>query len=416
MSFDDQVPAILTMEREAGSGRLSDWLRVQGAWFWDQACDVDDPVLRERYLELRGAIHAWLFPAPDGGQPSDGSVPSPQDGSGALDTVPPGPGERDGAETAPPDGGPSAAADDAPDESAEESLSPPTAEEVAASALYDIWTELLLEEATAGYAAAIEHAEPDPAEPDDTAAARARHHWVLIHLVCLRLPAAAASLLHASAWEAAAAGSPEADAGAAGAKYLIPPLPVVGYPGVDTGYDPADVPGREPADTDVARLLRILRQMSWLAEHDPTAMAGFGIANPSAVLVPFTEDRLGIYRNHADDKLKSPPERHEKGLIRLDELIRGVVPVPLPALDSWWRSRVRESELALTSMLGDSVWMPQFGSPYKALLDQGFVGGKQPDIAVRAADAPGAPSGTVAWTLLASVDRGRGRVIYVSGQ
>ena len=65
-----------------------------------------------------------------------------------------------------------------------------------------------------------------------------------------------------------------------------------------------------------------------------------------------------------------------KSLVRLDELIRGVVPVPLPAQDSWWRSRVRESELALAGMLGDSVWMPQFGSPYKTLLDQGLVGGK----------------------------------------
>jgi len=416
MAFDDQVPAILAMERESGSGRLSGWLRVQGAWFWDQACDVEDPGLRELYLGLRAAVHDWLFPASDPGPPpGDGSAELPLDRARALDILPPGTGELDGADTAPREDEPSAMADDAQEDPVEEPPRPPTAEEAAASALDAIWTELVYNEPS-GYAAAIEDADPGPLELDEGAADRAGRHWERIHLACLRLPVAEAGRWHAAAW-AAAVGSPEVDADVvASAEYLIPPLPVVGYPGVDTGYDPADVPEGDPADADIAHLLRILRQMSWLAEHDPATKAGFGIANTSSVLLPFTGDRLGIYRNYTDDMLKTPPERRGNRLIRLDELIRGVVPVPLPAPDSWWRSQVMESELALTSMLGDEVWLPQFGSPYKTLLDQGFVGGKPQDITVRAADAAGATPGTVAWVLVARFGGSRGRVIYVRSE
>lgn len=416
MAFDDQVPAILAMEREVGSGRLSGWLRIQGAWFWDQACDVEDPVLRERYLRLRAAVHDWLFPAPnDAPPPGDDLAELPLDRGEVLDILPPGPVELGGADTARREDEPPAMADDAQEDPTEEPPQPPTAEEVAASALDAIWTELVYDE-PGGYAAAIEDADPGPLEPDETAAERARRHWERIHLACLRLPIAEAGRWRAAAW-AAAVGSPEAGAGVvASAEYLIPPLPVVGYPGVDTGYDPADVSEGEPADADIARLLHILRQMTWLAEHDPATKAGFGIANSSSVLLPFTEDRLGIYYNCTDDMLKTPPQRHGNRLIRLDELIRGVVPVPLPAPDSWWRSQVMESELALTSMLGDEVWLPQFGSPYKTLLDQGFVGGKPQDITVRVTDAAGAPRGTVAWVLLARFGGSRGRVVYVRGE
>lgn len=427
MTFDEEVLAVLEAERAAGSGRLRGWLKAQGAWFWDQACDTEDAALRERYLRLRTAIQTLLFPpgvAPE--PPSDEAARDAAQSAAAQPEdagfAPAGPGEAPGA-AGPPEAGtphgtgdheqPTEAADGA--DEAPPPLPPLTAEEAAAEALGRLWDQMLTGETTAGYAKAIERADPRSPEPDAPATARARRAWIRIHLVSLRLPADTAAEVGAAARRAAAGGSAEAD-GVQPGEYLIPPLPVVGYPGVDIGYEPAGLLDGEPGSAEVARLLRILRQVSWLAEHDPTARVGFGIADPSATLQPFTEYRLGIYRNHVDNKLAAPPESAGDSLTRLDELIRGVVPVPLPAADSWWRARVKESELALNQMLGESVVMPQPGSPYKQLLHQGIVGGKHPDIAVGVAEAPGTASGTVAWALLARVGDGKGRVVYVGGE
>jgi hypothetical protein len=423
MTFDDEVPTILAAEREAGSCRLSGWLREQGTWFGYQAYDIEDAALRERYLGLRAAIESWLFPSPDGtpevGEIRESAISPPGLGETPEAGEPQGPKEPE----LPANSGDEPGHPEPP-------LPLPTDQQVAADALDRLWREMLDREVTLGYATAMERADPKPPEPglepepaapgpDAEAIARARRVWEWIHLVCLRLPAAAAAELRAEAQQAVArvTGSRGTDTGVRPpVEQLIPSLLVVGYPGVDIGYEPDGARDGESGQAEVAHLLRIASEMQWLADHDPAAMVGFGIANSSTVLLPFSKNDLGIYRNFLDDKLRTPPEPSALSLARLDELIRGVVPVPLPAADSWWRSRVKESEQALARLVGDQVRMPQFGTPYKSLLAQDMVGGKPPDITVRPVDAPGTASGHVAWVLLAQVGDGKGRVVYVSSE
>jgi hypothetical protein len=436
MAFDDEVLAILAAEREAGSSRLRGWLRKQAMWLWEQADEVEDAALQERYLGLFAAIQSWLHPSARIAPPSSNAraavppqtkeVPEPGDGieigenAGVLiASAPLVPGEipeagerRDDEPGQPADSGFDSTPGDPP--------APPNAEQVAADALQDLWHEMLEREATAGYAAAIERDSPSPLEPgpESEAITRARQVWVRIHLVCLRLPAAMAAGLRAEALWAATSdtllGTADATATSPG-EYLIPPLPVAGYAGVDIGDEQGGEPEGEGGSAEVGRMLRIARQMLWLAQHDPSVMVGFGIANSGASLVPFNKDLLSIYRNLVDDKLKTPPECVAHSLVRLDELIRGVVPVPLPAADSWWRSRVGDSEQAMASLVGDEVTMPPIGSPYTSLRDGGRVGGKLRDIVISPAAAPGTASGNVAWVLLAQEGDSKGRVVYVSG-
>jgi hypothetical protein len=435
MAFDDEVLAILAAEREVGSGRLRSWLRKQAMWFWEQADEVENAALQERYLGLFEAIQSWVHPsthvAPASNDEQAAVSPESEEASETGENAEthetagvffasaspvsgemPEAGERQDDEPVQPrDSGDDPGRIDPP--------MPPTAEQVAADALDRLWREVQEREATAGYAAAIERDGPNPPEPGPGLAAitRAQHAWVRIHQVCLRLPAVTAAGLRAEAQRAAMPGalSGFADAAASPGEYLIPPLPVVGYPGVRIGDERGGDLGSERGNAEVGRMLRIARQMLWLAQHDPAVMVGFGIANSGASLVPFNENLLSIYRNHVDDKLKTPPECVAHSLVRLDELIRGVVPVPLPAADSWWRSRVGDSERALAILVGDEVTVPRIGSPYRPLRDEGRVGGKLRDIAVSPAVAPGAASGTVAWVLLAQEGDSKGRVVYVSG-
>jgi hypothetical protein len=436
MTFDDELLAILAAERELGSSRLRGWLRKQAMWFWEQADEVENTALQERYFGLFTAIQSlvhpatYVAPAPDDEQAaitpeSEEASETGEDaetdetaGVVAASASPPSgeipeAGERQDDEPAQP-------ADSGDDPGRVDPPVPPAAEQVAADALDRLWQQVLDREPTARYAAAIERDGPNPPEPGPGLAAitRAQQAWMRIHQLCLRLPAVAASELRAEAQQAAMPDALSGFAAAAAAspgEYLIPPLPVVGYPGVRIGDERGGDPGSGRGNAEIGRMLRIAGQMLWLAQHDPAVMVGFGIANPGASLVPFNEDLLSIYRNHVDDKLKTPPECVAHSLVRLDELIRGVVPVPLPAADSWWRSRVGDSERALASLVGDEVTMPRIGSPYRPLRDEGRVGGKLRDIAVSTAVAPGAASGTVAWVLLAQEGGSKGRVVYVSG-
>jgi hypothetical protein len=166
------------------------------------------------------------------------------------------------------------------------------------------------------------------------------------------------------------------------------------------------------ADADVALMLGIATQMSWLARYDPAVMAGHHRANPASKLAPFDEHSRGTYHRTLGNWLQTLPRPEVKSLAPVDELIRGVVPVPLPAADSWWRTRVAESGQTLVRLFGNVITIPELGSPYKQLLDEGVVApGYSP---LRSQDAPGVAPDTVAWVLRVRSPGDKSRVIYVS--
>jgi hypothetical protein len=407
MAFEEIAPRILAAERDAGSDRLSTWLKQQGKWFADQAYDIADAELRALYFGLREAVEAWLWePAEDGAQ----APASAGEDAGAADMLtalvagepaPGRPGETDETE-GPADQTATRQDMTGSDPGEQEPEHGSVADEPSvAEKLGLLWQRIRKWDASAKYAAAFEKADPGAAELDQAACL-----WEWIHLVGLRLPMDKADQLRAMAQDAA--GAEHADVAGAGT-YLVPPLPEVGYEGVNIGYEqPGPVEG-------VALMLASAQQMDWLAEHDPAVMVGYEIINRGGTLMRFDDGKRDMYQGLVATKLKREPEISE--LVQLDELIRGVVPVPMPSEDSWWRSRLKQSEQTLTECLGEKVRVPQVGTPYKSLLDQGLIDSQGLRISV--ADANGPPRGNVAWVLRAWSNQKhqvRGRVVYVDGE
>jgi hypothetical protein len=396
MAFDEIAPRILAAERDAGSDRLSTWLKQQGRWFADQAYDLGDAELRAYYLRLREAVEAWLWK--DGAQaPASAVEDAGADGlpatGAASESVLKRPDETD--ETEGPDGQTAEHLDmtaSDPDEDDQESAA---GESSIAESIDLLWQWVREWDASAKYAAAFDKSDPRGAGLDP-----AVRLWEWVHLVGLRLPADEAGQLRALAQ--AAIGAQDADADAAGI-YLVPPLPGADYDGVDIGCEQTGSAG------GVALMLASAQQMDWLAGHDPAVMAGYR----TGALMPFDHNRRDHYHGVVTTKLNREPENSE--LVQLDELIRGVVPVPMPSEDSWWRSRLKQSEQILTERLGDKVQVPQVGTPYQNLLDQHLI--ERPGLRVSVADANGQPLGNVAWVLRAwsnhKDQQAPGRVVFV---
>jgi hypothetical protein len=434
MAFDDIVPKILMAERHAGSDQLSHWLYEQAIWCFSEAYTSDDAELRRLYLELHRAMKDWLFLAPP---PADGT---------ASETVRSGDAEATSdartsgdTEASPADsdraGGPPSPADTVSDDPAlsdnptppvgasqpDEQIaagqaalpdSPPaSAEQVVAEKLDRLWGDVRSERASARYAAAFQSVAAD--RPDADPAARARRIWEWIHLVCLRLSSEDADFLRLRAQDAVAA---TADADEASPdEYLVPPLAVIGYRGVDVGHEQVST-----ATDGLVGMARLARQMDWLVQHDPAVRVGYRIVNSSAKLMPFTAISRELYHRQVEAKLKAPAEQELSELIRLDEMIRGVVPVPLPSAGSWWRSRLDESERALTSVTRQEVGLPQVNTSYKSLLDSGTIGSDGDNMRIAAEDTDRAGPGDVAWVLRAWSGDGRNRdaarVVYVPSE
>ena len=421
MTFDDLVPEILAEEQAAGVTRLHDWLAEQATWLSAQLYHVGDAELRERYLALRGAVEAWLWPAPAVvGADTAAYAPTATDSDLVIDDP-----EVNDLET-----GDLETGDDQDDEQAEpsaESAKPGTTEvqgtadgdgavppppppgQLVADALDRLWQDIAAASETARYAAAFAAAGPGSREPD--LLQRATCLWKWIHLVCLRVPADIGEDLRARAREAVeAVGNEPTEPDGREGDFLIPPLPTAQYAGADVRYQPPTGPAEIPVDGSVERMVGIAVQMTWLAWHDPAVRVGWEVANSGSTLVPFTADHLGTYNRRIEGLRAAPPGLAVTSLIKLDELIRGVVPLPLPAKGSWWWSEVAESGRILVSLFGNQVTLPEVGSPYQPLLGDTVEKG----CPVRPEDAPEVGLDAIAWVLRARSEERKGRVAYVS--
>jgi hypothetical protein len=399
MAFDEIASRILAAERDAGSDRLSNWLKQQGRWFADQAYDVADAdaELRALYFGLREAVEAWLWQPDEDGAQAPASVGADAGTDGLLASAAASePAFTRPDETEGPDDQTAPQLDLTASDPDEEEHGSAAGEPSIAESIDILWQWVREWDASAKYAAAFDKSDPRGAGLDP-----AVRLWEWVHLVGLRLPADEAGQLRAFAQ--AAIGAQDADADAAGI-YLVPPLPKAGYDGVNIGCEQTGSAG------GVALMLASAQQMDWLAGHDPAVMAGYR----TGALMPFDHKKRDHYHGVVTTKLNREPENSE--LVQLDELIRGVVPVPMPSEDSWWRSRLKQSEQTLTERLGDKVQVPQIGTPYLSLLDQDLI--DNPGLLrISVADANGPPRGNVAWVLRAWSDHKhqqvRGRVVFV---
>ncbi|MBW6435177.1 hypothetical protein KZ829_15665 [Actinoplanes hulinensis] len=173
--------------------------------------------------------------------------------------------------------------------------------------------------------------------------------WKRIHLLLIRLPEEEAKAVRQQAREIAAAHVDlpvEYD----------PYLPVL--PGYDGGGPELALEHRPGAADRLGDLLPIARRFAWLAANDPAVWIGDRRLMTS-VMERADPQSAGIYRTtmgqQIDNILVHEPGSAQEldGLIWLDELIRGLVPRPLPHEDSWWSlilNDIRDSVLARHQM------------------------------------------------------------------
>ncbi|BCB81593.1 hypothetical protein GCM10022251_16570 [Phytohabitans flavus] len=131
--------------------------------------------------------------------------------------------------------------------------------------------------------------------------------------------------------------------------------------------------GLLPETIDPARrqLLDFAAQVSWLLENDRTLRHGLADL-PSGELQEV--DGL-VQRSHRaylegalENLAKAEPGSAEEfdALLRIDELLRGVVPVPLPAQESWWMNQLDHSlQLLIDHPGGTMVRPPDVPRPYR---------------------------------------------------
>jgi hypothetical protein len=311
----------------------------------------------------------------------------------------------------------------------------PTPEAAIAGRLSAVWRVLRRQGGTASYAVAFEEAGQAPQEEEP--AECARRLWTWMHLLSLRVPAAQGDELRI--WFAREANKAVGDtdekpaddeAGDAGGaalvpagglspdEYLVPPLGIIGFDGSDAGARPGDTKG-DTSDA-LARMALLARQVDWLAAHDPAVRTGFLNINRDPELRQLNDRSRENYRLAFSTRLPAVRSPTADSLVRLDEAIRGIVPVPMPSADSWWRQRLDETGRTLKDKLGEQVFVPTVKASYQLLRDSGTVGDDANNVRIDASDTDSAKKGDVAWVLRARIKRASGegpddraRVVYV---
>jgi len=197
-----------------------------------------------------------------------------------------------------------------------------------------MWERLRDDEPTGAYARRMDEkaAGGDPVED----------RWQRIHLLCLRLPEETARAVRQEARDVAARHVEIP----AGADELLPGLDGPG--GID-----GDWKGPDP-EARFAALQPIARRLAWLAENDPAVFILHAELqyDPARVERPDPQEAQ-LYRRTIGSKMdrladaEQGSEAEFDALIGLDEMFRGLVPLPLPQEGSWWTRSLREVREAL---------------------------------------------------------------------
>lgn len=199
----------------------------------------------------------------------------------------------------------------------------PAPEPAAATALRSLWDGLRARPAYGRYC------DPHGDLPTTNDLDEIRRLWKVLHLVSLKLPHEECERV-TSAAQAAVSALP-ADA-----------VPVPWAGGVSRLAEKLDGVQERLAPRPWADRLPLVERFAWLAANDPAVRLGLQSIATSGELVPLTEDRIRQFNDQAESRLirvadqkpESPGELEK--LVELDELLRGLVPIPLPATDSWW--------------------------------------------------------------------------------
>lgn len=179
-------------------------------------------------------------------------------------------------------------------------------------------------------------------------------------------------------------------------------------------------------DPDDDFLRETLREMLWLVEHD----AGLHIAVEQltkgwdTTYVPITDEHREQYRTTAGRRYDTHREAQERDrawtMTKLDELVRGVLPLPLPQRGSWWDTKLQTLGTMLAAVNPQAAFDP-VGQTYEA----GELWNSKTQVAVhakaldgiRATDGQGPSSGETLWVLRYPCARenglARGRIMYV---
>jgi hypothetical protein len=324
--------------------------------------------LRDELHKLSIWLHAKFPDEPDGRQlfaalnalrdqgqlTGQGAAPAEPDADvgGAQEPVSPAVPETDPAAADDRDGteAGTATSDDAIEDRAE--LDPA---DIAAGRLLALWEDLRQDPTAGRYC-------PGYGEPGaGPAALRIERLWRCLFLTCLRLPREQADDVRQRARDAMA-DYPDAA--------QLPPLAPQGLPRDD---EPKLRELRQVAVDDALRrwpsLAADVSWLAWLAWHDEEAHCAHEESNTLGISRFSEEERLReLFTANFTDKLKDlrkisaanateadggeqadDPEAEARRMAKVDEALRGVVPIPLPQPGSWWTDCLERSKDRLES-------------------------------------------------------------------
>ncbi|MET7394595.1 hypothetical protein ABZS66_13995 [Dactylosporangium sp. NPDC005572] len=273
----------------------------------------------------------------------------------------------------------------------------PPAERLA-DELAALWRELAADDVIGPFARQFRAAEESGEPAWDT--------WARIHLLRLRVATGDADEIR----ERAVGAVRRLDPGYAPTNEFVPGLPVLGRAGDDlrgtVELSAAAVAGLEdPTRPDRRKLHELVRRFVWLAAHDPSVwVGGASLLAGQDGLQRFETKQAQILQTEIGQRLNDLLEADAgsaaemRALANVDELLRGVVPLPLPAKGSWWLERLAETYDMLSGHIRNRDYDLAVRPPH--LWYSKLVGQRKLDeTSLAVPGVPPAEEGKVLWTL-----------------